>query len=436
MTGELAPVATTGAARGREAASPFGKSAVLAMLVVGFAAFVAMLYFIGTGDTGGNRGTGPAHASSNAIHGYAGLSQLLEANGYDVEKSREQSGLETSGLLVLTPTQNTDPDEFAAILEERQYQGPTLVILPKWFAIRPSGKIAEEDEDQVQDDWVQLVSSNLPGWTQDLPEPYTLETAMDPDASGATPSWGGLGLSGNLPAPTPLYAENSPNHEALVIDDKGRPLAVNVVGQPDTYFYEDAHFLTVVIEPDLLNNYGLADPTRAALALAIVEQAGYEDKQVTFDLTLVGLGGSTNLLTLAFRPPFLAATICLILAMLIVGWRAFLRFGPVAAQSQEARFGKAQLVTNGAGLIVRARRLRLLADPYVALIERKLGNALGLAKPDATTIDQALEQRLPDEEPFSNRVARLQNATKPSEVMRAAQSLSELASKTTGKSRR
>ena len=87
---------------------------------------------------------------------------------------------------------------------------------------------------------------------------------------------------------------------------------------------------------------------------------------------------------------------------------------------------------NGAGLIVRARRLPLLAAPYIALNQRKLGAALGLTKPDAEAIDAALRQRMPDEEPFSNRVATLQNATRAGDVVRAAQHLTELTSKTMG----
>ena len=153
-------------------------------------------------------------------------------------------------------------------------------------------------------------------------------------------------------------------------------------------------------------------------------------------MTLVGFGGSTNLLTLAFQPPFLAATLCLILAMLIVGWRAFLRFGPIATRAQEAGFGKTQLVTNGAGLIVRAGRLRLLAEPYVALTQRQIGRALGLAKPNPEAIDTALKQRLPDEEPYSIRVNRLKNAGRAGDVIDAAQSLNDLAAKTRGKSKR
>lgn len=428
-------------------ASPFGRGAVLAILVVGFAAFLAMLYFISASDTGGESSNRNAHASSNALHGFAGLVSLLDANGYEVEKSRLASGMETSGLLVLTPPINADPEQIGELLDNRQYAGPTLVILPKWMVGRPQGKIADEDEGRVRDDWVQLLSALPADWMSQLDGPYTLDlsvaeqsaeqaaqegAAQSPQSSGTL--WSGMGRNGVLPDPRVVHAEQGPDHEAIVTDQNGRALAVNVIGQEGTYFYDEAHFLTIVIEPDLMNNYGLADPDRAALALAIIKQAGYDERQVTFDMTLVGIGGSTNLLTLAFQPPFLAATLCLIIAMLIVGWRAFLRFGPVAAQTREVSFGKSQLVKNGARLILRARRLKLLAAPYVALHERRIGRALGLAKPDDESIDLALRQRHPDEEPFSNRAAHLLNANGAGEIVRAAQSLNDLGSKTTGKS--
>lgn len=432
MTSAAATTQASSAPVSARASSPFTRGSVLAILLVGFTAFIAMLYFLGSGDTGEGRASGPAHASSNAIHGFAGLAALLETNGYEVSKSREQSGLQTSDLLVLTPPQGTDADEFAKILEDRQYYGPTLVILPKWLVSRPQEDIAEEDEDRVQDDWVQLVSPFPSEWTGELPELYTMETSIEFLDENAR--WGGLGFSGELPKNSVLSAEANPNHQALVVDQDGRRLALNVIGQEGTYFYDEAHFLTFVVEPDLMNNQGLADAARAALALAIVEQSGYDERSVTFDMTLVGLGGSTNLLTLAFQPPFLAATLCLIIAMLIVGWRAFLRFGPVAATSREGSFGKSQLVTNGAGLIVRAGRLQLLGAPYIALVQRRLEAALGLTHGDADAIDASLAQRLPDEEPFSNRVERLKNASRAGEVVHAAQSLNDLVSKTIGKS--
>src|SRR5690606_6603248 len=83
------------------------------------------------------------------------------------------------------------------------------------------------------------------------------------------------------------------------------------------------HPLIFVFEPDLLDNYGMAQRENALLAERLVSAAsGGERIPVIFDLTLNGLGRSANLLTLAFTPPFLAATICLIIAGIIIGWRA------------------------------------------------------------------------------------------------------------------
>ena len=244
-----------------------------------------------------------------------------------------------------------------------------------------------------------------------------------------------MGFSGVLPTKNIVYAEESSAHEAQIVDGAGHILALKVIGNQGTDYYDNAHWTTIVVEPDLMNNFGLADRNRAAAAIELVRDAAYgDDTLITFDMTMHGYGNSTNLLTLAFQPPFLAATLCLILAILVVGWRAFLRFGPAAASAPDIAFGKSRLVSNGAGLIVRARRLGLLGSPYIALIERKLSRALGLSKPDAASIDEALARRLPSEEPYSYRAARLENAEKPSEILRAAQALNDLTEKLSGKS--
>ncbi len=423
------------ATQSARAASPFSRGAMLAIVLVGFTAFIAMLYFIGIGDTGGRERSGSAHATANGINGYSGLVQLLEGEGYVVERSRGRDGLETTDLLILTPPSFTDPEEFATILENREYLGPTLVILPKWNARTPdTDTIAEEDADRMQSDWVALTGTNAANWTENLPAPYGFDTQIEQIEEKTASTWEGLGLSGTLPTRTVQYAGDKSTHEAVFKDGAGRIIALNIIGEDGTEYYENSHWTMFVTEPDLVNNYGLADPRRAAAALALVREAGYGDmNSVTFDLTLNGQGGSVNLLTLAFQPPFLAATLCLILAMLIVGWRAFLRFGPAAAGSADIAFGKRRLVSNGAGLIVRARRLGLLAAPYINLTQRRLGRALGIARPDAEMIDNAMAIRLPEEEPFSSLATRLTNAQKPMDILHAAQALNELTKKLTPK---
>ncbi|MEL6487471.1 MAG: hypothetical protein AAFQ13_10060, partial [Pseudomonadota bacterium] len=231
-----------------------------------------------------------------------------------------------------------------------------------------------------------------------------------------------------------FYSEPDVTREPLIVDQAGRMIAFSYEGatyfeDPDERYDEDfaaTNWVVFVVEPDLMNNWGLADETRAMTALSLVRNMNWGDVEgVVFDLTLNGFGGTMNLLTLAFQPPFLAATICLLLAMLIVGWRAFLRFGPAAARERETAFGKARLVTNGADLIVRAGRLRLLAEPYITLSAHRIARSLGIAKSEPEAIDTALAVRAPGEPSFTARANELRKATKPSDILRAARALNQ-----------
>jgi hypothetical protein len=70
-----------------------------------------------------------------------------------------------------------------------------------------------------------------------------------------------------------------------------------------------------------------------------------------------------------------------------------------------------------------------LGAPYAALSARRLAERLGLARPDPQAIDEALARRLPQEEPFTRRAARLEAAAKPADILAAAQSLDDLNAK-------
>jgi hypothetical protein len=54
---------------------------------------------------------------------------------------------------------------------------------------------------------------------------------------------------------------------------------------------------------------------------------------------------------------------------------------------------------------------------------------LGVPRADAAAIDAALARRLPEEEPFSRRAARLEAATRPADILSAAQALDDLTAK-------
>ena len=407
-------------------ATSFKLGTVLALVVFGFLAFIALLYFIGAGETGKRNNDGRAHAASNGLNGFSGLAKLLEAEGVDVRVSRTPSALETYDLLVLTPPPTMDPEDLSDLLEKRQYLGPTLVILPKWYAAQFPDTLPEELQGKVKDGWVRLMSSYPPEWTADLATPYNFESTSH-EAKTSKLNWSGTGHAGALPTKSSLAAVPSDGQDVLVEDSEGGALVIDVIGKEDTDFYNEAQNTLFIVEPDLVNNYGLADPNRAALALELVQYASYyEETNVTFDLTLNGMGGTTNLLTLAFRPPFLAATLCLILALFIIGWRAFRRFGPAIAEGPAIAFGKRRLVANGAGLILRAKRLGLLAEPFIGLTERRLKDRLGIARGDAEAINTALAVRIPDTPTFTDRADALRSAKRSKDILHAAKALKEL----------
>ncbi len=413
------------------AAPAFTRAGAFALVAGGFALFLAMLYLIGSGASlGGEKGGGQAHAASNGLNGYSGLVRLVEAQGYSTDRSRNRSGLESEGLLVITPPAFTDAKELAKLLNDRRYRGPTLVIAPKWWASPPPPNLPAEARAKFKRGWVTLGSAEATEWPAELPAPYTFVHELDGTKEGAVPvRWSGTGHSGKLPNAAVMYAKVKGARRTLISDGQGRVLAFEVQlgenNQPD----DDAYPVAFLAEPDLANNYGLADPARAAAAVALIDELTYggDISDVTFDMTLNGFGASENLLTLAFRPPFLAATLSLLVALIIIGWRAFQRFGPAASGSgPDIAFGKRQLIANGASLIIRARRFALLAKPYGALSARRLAERLGLARPDPEAIDAALARRLPGEEPFTRRAARLEAADKPADILAAAKALDDL----------
>ncbi|MCX9146010.1 DUF4350 domain-containing protein [Erythrobacter sp. WG] len=421
-------------ATGAAASPAFSRGGALALAGGGLALLLALLYLISAGAEfgGGERGGGQAHAAANGLNGYAGLVRLTEAQGYTVTRSRSGAGLKTDGLLVLTPPLAADPEAIGKLLAERRFTGPTLLIVPKWTALPPPPDLPSTERAKFKRGWVRLAGAEPSGWPEALPAPYAFTLALDGTEAGAVPTrWSGMGRTGALPTAAVLHAKIGAGQRTLVTDARARTLAFAIAaegGNPD----EEPFPVAVIAEPDLSNNYGLDDPARAAATIAIIDALTDDGEigAVTFDMTLNGFGASENLLTLAFRPPFLAATLSLLVALLIVGWRAFQRFGPpAAAAGPDIAFGKRQLIVNGAGLILRARRFRLLGAPYAAIAARRIAERLGVPRAEPEAIDAALARRLPDEEPFTRRAARLEAADKPAAILAAARSLDDLAAK-------
>lgn len=413
--------------------NPFSVRGVLAMVLFGAAVFVGLLWMIGSGMTAPSGNNGGAHAAGKGLNGYAALVQLLDKRGFETSLSRSAGTLDDPGLLVLTPPHNAKGAEIQAIVSKRRLIGPTLVIAPKWqvqsAASAKGGKRG----------WVQLGAATTPNWSGFMDEIGV--------AVGRSPKrWTAAGLAGELPVPATTETGAGEGLEPLVMDQNGGILAA--------YFQDGGHYpaledlaldrhwegdgeteaypLILVFEPDLFDNYGMARKENAVLAEHLFSAAlSGAPKHVAFDVTLNGLGRSPNLLTLAFTPPFLAATLCLLMAALALGWRAFLRFGPPLAGTRVIAFGKQPLVANAAGLIRRTGRLHLVTGPYADHLRERIARTLGLPRQPTSqaaeaAIDQALARRLPDAPAFSVLAARLRAERRPLAILRAAQALHSL----------
>ncbi|KPL68715.1 hypothetical protein SZ64_11790 [Erythrobacter sp. SG61-1L] len=420
--------------------APFSGKAVLGLLLFGALAFLAALYFMGAGATGDSGNDGGGHAAGDGLNGYTALAELLEKRGNEVSFLRNPGQLDPDALLVLTPPLHADAEEIDRIISDHRRTGPTLLILPKWQASPIPASLAVKAEEG----WVFLFGADSPEWAAEIGRKGMLKASVSIRQSGTRIGWQGLGQRGILPDADAVQSMTSTEMVPLVGASDGRVLAgfwndggyypdlsdwAGVEPRDDDKADEELWPVVIVAEPDLMNNYGLADRDRAMVALTIVSAALEDyDLPVAFDLTLNGLGLQPNLLTLAFTPPFLAATLCFIIAAIVVAWRAFRRFGPPLVAMPVFAFGKRQLATNGAALIQRSKRLYLLGAPYAAILRGRVAHALGIrpggdAAHTESEIDRLLERRGIEPANFTTHAEALRAARTPHELLRHAHAL-------------
>ena len=420
----------------------FGARSTLAMIIAGFAAFITLLAWMGTGEGPGNNGG--AHGLGKGITGYAALAALLAQDGRTVGYNRMRNHLGGPELLILTPLASADTKELARVVGLRRTGiGPTIVITPKWQTTLlpsdprvPPGRWSRiVGPPRAPAGWTTIVGVGLPNWPGFLDH---INVAPSEPTGAPARGWRTSdGQAGPLPDDHVVVSGSGVDDGAaplvpLVRSGDGRVLAgyfadggaypalealAGIIPHADSTDQQaDRQPLLIVFEPDLFNNRGLADKATALNARRLVLAAAADGvPSVVFDTALAGLGAPRNLLTLAFSPPFLAATIVLILAMAGVTWRSFVRFGPARQSAAALPAGKAALVGGGAALLLRARRHHLIAAPYAQATRDRLALALGLPRRRPTAETDAAIERIqhslaPGTVPFGQAVARLAEA--------------------------
>jgi len=385
------------------------------VVAVGIVAFIALWALIALGPQLSSGNDGGGHALSKGAPGYAGIVDLLERAGANVELRRRVEPYrydDYTQLGILTPTHETRPGAMREILEA-QGGAPTLIVLPKWQMLRIPGQ------------------SEKPGWTGPgfraraptrlLPADWFGEVEVGSEsATGARGRGMVAGRAIDLPLPADVQTISGTDLDTLVAAPGGGAVLARTRDR-DLY---------ILADPDLVDNLAFASRDTARAGAMLLDAIG-EDADAdgfAFDVTLNGFGSQRSLLRFAFVPPFIGITLCLIAAGLLALWQAWMRFGPALTPGRAIPVSKAALIANSADLIKQAGRELDGAAPYVlnqrSAIARRLHAPAGL---DAGETDAWIDRHLPaDGEPFSALARRLPLARNTHEFLADAQALHDI----------
>jgi hypothetical protein len=397
------------AAKESAVAPVFSPMVALAMVGVGALSLLFYLLFSAYAPDYSGEGDTRTNAVSRSAVGFAGLAEFLRLQGIPVLISRglDEDEFAKASLIILTPGLNNTADEISDVTDLE----PKLIILPKWLAV----------PDPVRAGWVR--NAGL------LPQDRIAERLLDADddkANTVSQAVGTIrarlrnGFDGVDTTPAPIESLQTISGKdwiGYVTDEQGRDLLARR-DETETY---------VLAEPDLMNTHGLKDLQTARLAASLIQAMRVGDGPVIFDLTLAGYRRSPDLLRLAFEPPLLGATICALLAALLMGVHAAVRFGSPAARERSLALGKKGLADNSAALIAMVGREHRIVPRYALAIRRRVARIVGV--PSDTRDDELnalldrLRRRNDTAQPIASLLAEAGGAEDASDALRVARKL-------------
>lgn len=363
-------------ASARAASGPFRPRTMLGLVLVGLAASAVLLLLVAFEPDLRSREDSGAHALARSADGYAGLVALTADLGVPtlVSRSSLPAGAH-DGLLVLTPADSTD----AKALDAVRFQGPRLIVLPKWAST----------PDFEHRGWVRKLGARDPSrLARGLLARFGRGSVVSQRSGEGRPVLRRADLPGQPAFWRPgriaaLQTLAGPQWQPILVDETGAAVLARRIHTQDY----------VLAEPDLFNTQGLRSPGSAQAAIAILEMLRANGGPVIFDVTLQGYHGR-SLLRTAFTPPFAGATFCALVAALLMGLHALARFGPPQASGRALAAGKQALVDNTAGLIRMARRQHRMAERYALLCRAAVARAVGVPRDLGEAELEALLDRL------------------------------------------
>jgi hypothetical protein len=391
--------------RAADSQGPFNPRTMLLVVGVGVAAFIAMLVLGAYAPDLRSGHNGGSHALSNAATGFSGLVRLAGDTGRNPSIIRSESDLTNEDLAVVTPDHGWT--DLSSILARR---GPraTLIVLPKW----------DVGPDEKNTGWV-VVNRLLP-----TGDPERTLYPSNPFLVRRTKGHGEalVNLDRTMPsdlhflAPAVVQTINGKGMQPLITTPSGA-IVLAKVGSGNLY---------VLSEPDLINNHGMGDIRQAKAALALLDYLNSTNADgVLFDVTANGLGRSRSPLRLAFDAPFLGVTLTIFAAMLLAGWQALVRFGPVRRRERAIAFGKAALVDNSAALIRKAGREAHLGGRYAELVRERAAVLFRLPPALDESMASARLEALNPKRSFAAAADAAEQAQTRDELVSAARSLNQ-----------
>ena len=385
----------------------FSPVVAAAMVAVGALALLFFVVFSAYAPDYSGEGDGRANALSRSAVGFAGLVSFLRAQDIPVLISQglAEEEYEKASLVVLTPSLNNRGAEVLAVTDAE----PQLIVLPKWLAAA----------DPLRAGWVR----NAGLFDEDVIVERLLEPisqARVSHAAGTQPVELFNGFDGSTVTLGPiesLQTFSGNQWVGYVSDQMNRTILARQEGT-DIY---------VLSDPDLMNTHGLRDLETARTAAAIIQSLRAGDGPVVFDVTLSGYRRSPNLFRLAFEPPLLGATLCALLAALLMGVHAAVRFGAAQDGGRALALGKQALADNSAALIAMVGREHRIVPRYAAAIRRRVARIVGVP-PDTRedVLNELLDhqrRRNAPAQPLADLMAEARRANDAGDALRVARKL-------------
>jgi hypothetical protein len=339
----------------------FSPVTALWIVLVGVFSFSALMVLLAYAPDLKTGNDGQAHALSKSAVGYAGVVEALRLTNEPVLVLRTKLPKGRSeGLLVAAPFLTAEEKT----IELLGFQGPVLVILPKWLTA----------PNPLHKGWIgqaELIDLKEPPEGALMHEgAIARRTGTSRPQLRAVEAPFDVGRTLQAGPVDQLQSFDAKGFVPILVDDTGKTILARDAKKP----------IYILSDPDLINTHGMKSLQSMTTSLAIIRALRAGEGPVMFDATLNGFAKERSILRLLFDPPFLAVTLCLFAAAGLAGFQAFCRFGPIHRAGRVFALGKEALADNSAALIRLAHREHRMGGRYAALTRGIAARAVGAPK--------------------------------------------------------